>query len=166
MQGRNFSRLRELCAQLQDSIDKQAQEAYCLFFITVYKKSAYDTGNIESIPYEIENMVTLATSIEEVKQRFSRQFSTDVFWFQIYDIIAVPVLSHAIQKLMQWHDQYPVELNPLIDDYENGYIVEVPALPGCSASGATETEAMKNLEEVMYHWFAISLRRGDFISLP
>lgn len=137
-----------------------------LYFITVYKKSAYDTGNLESIPYEIHDMVTLAASIEEVKERFSRQFSTDVFGFQIYNIIAVPTLSHAVQKLMQWHDQYPVELSPLIDDYESGYIVEVPALPGCSASGATDAEAMRNLSDVMYDWFAISLQRGDFISLP
>lgn len=35
---------------------------------------------------------------------------------------------------------------------DNRFIVEVPELPGCMADGTTETEALKNAEQVISEW--------------
>lgn len=45
-----------------------------------------------------------------------------------------------------------------------GYLAEAPELPGCVTAGATEEEALRNLDEAMTGWLLVALERG--ISIP
>lgn len=47
-----------------------------------------------------------------------------------------------------------------------GYIGEVPELPGCFTAGETPEEARRNLEEAMAAWLESALVHGDDIPEP
>lgn len=48
----------------------------------------------------------------------------------------------------------------------DGYLGEVPELPGCVTAGETSEEALSNLEEVMAVWIESALVHGDPIPEP
>ncbi len=47
-----------------------------------------------------------------------------------------------------------------------GYLGEVPELPGCLTAGATPEEALRNLTEAMAVWVESALVHGDPIPEP
>lgn len=49
---------------------------------------------------------------------------------------------------------------------DNRFIVEVPELPGCMADGTTETEALKNAEQVILEWIETARILGREIPQP
>ena len=49
---------------------------------------------------------------------------------------------------------------------DNRSIVEVPELPGCMADGTTETEALKNAEQVISEWIETARILGREIPQP
>lgn len=49
---------------------------------------------------------------------------------------------------------------------DNRFIVEVPELPGCMADGTTETEALKNAEQVISEWIETARISGREIPQP
>lgn len=49
---------------------------------------------------------------------------------------------------------------------DNRFIVEVPELPGCMADGITETEALKNAEQVISEWIETARILGREIPQP
>ena len=51
-------------------------------------------------------------------------------------------------------------------DSQEGYLAEVPELPGCLTAGVTEVEALENLREAMAAWFEDALEQGDPIPKP
>lgn len=48
----------------------------------------------------------------------------------------------------------------------DGYMGQVPELPGCYTSGDTPAEALANLEEAMAAWIESCLKSGDPIPEP
>lgn len=51
-------------------------------------------------------------------------------------------------------------------DADEGYLAEVPELPGCMTAGETEIEALSNLQEAMMGWLMTSLAHGLPIPEP
>jgi ABC-type oligopeptide transport system ATPase subunit len=51
-------------------------------------------------------------------------------------------------------------------DPDNGYVGEVPELPGCLTAGATESEALGNLQEAMEAWLEAAIVAGRPIPDP
>ncbi|MGD9934422.1 MAG: type II toxin-antitoxin system HicB family antitoxin [Dehalococcoidia bacterium] len=51
-------------------------------------------------------------------------------------------------------------------DTDEGYMGEVPELPGCLTAGNTPAEALANLEEAMAAWIESCLVSGDPIPGP
>ena len=51
-------------------------------------------------------------------------------------------------------------------DEEEGYLGEVPELPGCLTAGATEVEALENLNDAMLAWMMTALEDGLPIPKP
>ena len=49
---------------------------------------------------------------------------------------------------------------------DNRFIVEVTELPGCMADGTTETEALKNAEQVISEWIETARILGREIPQP
>jgi antitoxin HicB len=47
-----------------------------------------------------------------------------------------------------------------------GYLGEIPELPGCFTAGATPEEALRNLDEAMAAWLESALAHGDPIPEP
>jgi predicted RNase H-like HicB family nuclease len=47
-----------------------------------------------------------------------------------------------------------------------GYLGEVPELPGCLTAGETPEQAVRNLEEAMAVWVESALMHGDPIPEP
>jgi antitoxin HicB len=51
-------------------------------------------------------------------------------------------------------------------DPEEGFLIQVPDLPGCMTAGETEAEAIANLPEAMAVWLESALDHGDPIPEP
>ncbi len=49
---------------------------------------------------------------------------------------------------------------------EEGFLIEVPDLPGCVTARETEMEALESLPEAMAAWFESALEHGDPIPEP
>lgn len=58
---------------------------------------------------------------------------------------------------------YKIEITP---DEESGYVVSIPALPGCISSGETADEAMKNIEDAKAVWLQSAFSDGLVIPEP
>lgn len=56
---------------------------------------------------------------------------------------------------------YTVLLMP--DAEEGGYVVEVPALPGCRTQGDTVDEALANAREAIAVWIKSAKKHGEEI---
>ena len=50
--------------------------------------------------------------------------------------------------------KYPVYVRQMALDEGDGFVVEVPDLPGCIADGATEREALENAKAAIEEWIA------------
>jgi antitoxin HicB len=51
-------------------------------------------------------------------------------------------------------------------DADEGYLIEVPDLPGCMTAGETVIEAFAMLDEAMLLWIAAALEEGQAIPEP
>ena len=51
-------------------------------------------------------------------------------------------------------------------DEDQGFVVEVPELPGCMADGASYQEAVKNVEIIIEEWIATAHALGRDIPEP
>jgi predicted RNase H-like HicB family nuclease len=51
-------------------------------------------------------------------------------------------------------------------DDDQGFIAEVPELPGCAADGATYQEAIANAEVVIKEWIETAIELGRPIPQP
>lgn len=51
-------------------------------------------------------------------------------------------------------------------DEDQGFVVEVPELPGCMADGATYQDAVKNVEIIIDEWIATAHELGRTIPEP
>ena len=60
--------------------------------------------------------------------------------------------------------KYPFEIIP--DEYEGGYAIAYPDLPGCLSCGDTIEETIKNGEDARLAWISASLEDGHEIPLP
>jgi predicted RNase H-like HicB family nuclease len=49
---------------------------------------------------------------------------------------------------------------------DQGFIAEVPELPGCAADGSTRQEALENVETVIAEWLETTLQLGRAIPEP
>jgi len=49
---------------------------------------------------------------------------------------------------------------------EEGYSVSVPGLPGCWSQGATEAEALENINDAIREYLALSRSRATIRSTP
>jgi predicted RNase H-like HicB family nuclease len=47
-----------------------------------------------------------------------------------------------------------------------GYLATVPEFPGCMTAGATEAEALENLQEAMEAWLMTVLSSGQHVPEP
>ena len=60
--------------------------------------------------------------------------------------------------------KYPFEIIP--DEYEGGYAIAYPDLPGCLSCGDTIEETIKNGEDARLAWISAELEEGHEIPLP
>ena len=51
-------------------------------------------------------------------------------------------------------------------DEDDSFIVEVPELPGCMADGATQNEALSNVQTVIEEWILTAKELGREIPKP
>jgi predicted RNase H-like HicB family nuclease len=49
------------------------------------------------------------------------------------------------------HVRYRIALH----EFEEGFFVSVPGLPGCWSQGATEEEAIENIKEAIHEYLAV-----------
>lgn len=49
---------------------------------------------------------------------------------------------------------------------DHAFLAEVPELPGCMADGATHTDLLQNLDEVVNLWIDAARRQGHPIPEP
>ena len=57
--------------------------------------------------------------------------------------------------------RYTVLLIP--DTEDGGYVVKVPALPGCVTQGDTREEAVENAKDVIEVWIEAALAAGETV---
>lgn len=60
-------------------------------------------------------------------------------------------------------NHYPIEI--FWSDEDEGYIAEVPDLPGCSAWGATEIDAASEAKKAIRAWIKAAKAAGNTIPL-
>lgn len=51
-------------------------------------------------------------------------------------------------------------------EMDKAFIAEVPELPGCAADGATQQEALANVEVIIQEWIATAKELGRPIPQP
>jgi antitoxin HicB len=61
---------------------------------------------------------------------------------------------------------YRIEVRPMLRGEGNGYLAWVPDLPGCSAAGETESDAIMNIQQAIAEWIAGAMDRGEPIPDP
>lgn len=61
-------------------------------------------------------------------------------------------------------DRYPVEV--FWSDEDEGFIALAPDLPGCSAFGETQTEALVELQDAIAAWLDASAEAGNNAPAP
>lgn len=62
--------------------------------------------------------------------------------------------------------EYRYEVIIYWSDEDQGFVAEVPELPGCAADGATYTEAIANVEVVIREWIETARELGRPIPEP
>ena len=72
-----------------------------------------------------------------------------------------PEIEAKVQELLKRPYRKVVRINA-----DDGYLAEVPELPGCMTDGETEAEAMANLPEAMAGWLSVALLDGFPIPEP
>ena len=60
--------------------------------------------------------------------------------------------------------KYPIEV--FWSDEDEGYIATVPDLPGCTAWGATETDALREAHEAIAAWVEAATAAGRAVPEP
>ena len=60
--------------------------------------------------------------------------------------------------------KYPAQV--FYSDEDEGFIATVPDLPGCSAFGETQEEALQELQDAIVAWKAAALKAGNAIPAP
>lgn len=68
----------------------------------------------------------------------------------------------TVKELMRL--PYKMEIVP--DQYEGGYVISFPELPGCLSSGKTIEQAIKNGEDAKKQWFIAALEDNITINEP
>ena len=61
---------------------------------------------------------------------------------------------------------YKICLSALSSDDGGGYLAFAPALKGCSSTGATKEQAMKNVEEAIELWIETAEEMGWEVPEP
>jgi len=61
-------------------------------------------------------------------------------------------------------NKYAIEI--FYSEEDNGFIAVVPELPGCSAFGETEEEALKEIKIAMELWIEVANKEGRKIPEP
>lgn len=61
-------------------------------------------------------------------------------------------------------NHYPIEI--FWSEEDEGYIAEVPDLPGCSALGATETDAAREAKHAINAWIQAAKAAGNVVPPP
>lgn len=61
---------------------------------------------------------------------------------------------------------YPIAIRPLSEEEGQGYLAEVPDLPGCVADGDTIEEALKEVESAILSWVETAKQFNDPIPQP
>lgn len=61
-------------------------------------------------------------------------------------------------------NKYPIEI--FWSDEDEGYIALAPDLPGCSAWGATEEAAIKELRDAIAAWISACEQSGESVPAP
>ncbi len=70
-------------------------------------------------------------------------------------------LAAAVEQIMRRPYNRVIRGEPV-----EGYLGEVPELPGCLTAGETAEEALRNLDEAMAVWLEVALLRGNPIPEP
>ena len=60
--------------------------------------------------------------------------------------------------------KYPFEIIP--DEFEDGYVIQYPDLPGCLSCGSTVEETINNGEDAKKAWISSELEQGNKIPMP
>jgi predicted RNase H-like HicB family nuclease/uncharacterized protein (DUF433 family)/Arc/MetJ-type ribon-helix-helix transcriptional regulator len=63
-------------------------------------------------------------------------------------------------------EQYPFQIGSLPDGAGEGYVIAFPDLPGCTADGATEAEAIANARGAFHAWMASIIEDKKAIPPP
>ncbi len=63
-------------------------------------------------------------------------------------------------------EMYKYELIIYWSDDDQGYVVEVPELPGCMADGKTYEDAVQNTQEIIFEWIETAEGLGREIPQP
>ena len=64
------------------------------------------------------------------------------------------------------NDIYPVYLYPLPDAEGGGFAALAPDLHGCMSDGATQAEALENIQDAIAEWIHEAKRLGREIPAP
>jgi predicted RNase H-like HicB family nuclease len=62
--------------------------------------------------------------------------------------------------------EYRYEVVIYWSDVDQGFVAEVPELPGCAADGATYRDAIENIEIVIREWIETATELGRPIPQP
>jgi len=63
-------------------------------------------------------------------------------------------------------DKYRYSIEMFYSDEDKGYIAVAPELPGCSAFGETEEEALKEIKLAIDLWLEVAKKEGREIPRP
>lgn len=72
-----------------------------------------------------------------------------------------PEIEARVQELLQRPYRKVIS-----GDADEGYLIEVPDLPGCMTAAATLDQAVSQLPEAMALWLGVALERGEPIPEP
>ncbi len=63
-------------------------------------------------------------------------------------------MNHKYEVILYWSEE------------DQAFIAEVPELPGCAADGATQQEALENVQVVVSEWIETAKELGRHIPQP
>jgi predicted RNase H-like HicB family nuclease len=70
----------------------------------------------------------------------------------------------SLKKVQKMRNRYAIEI--FYSQEDSGFIAVVPELPGCSAYGKTEEEALKEIKIAMDLWIETAKKEGFKIPKP